>query len=68
LIICPHLLIKGEGKRGGHRDKKIKRESYELRNREGWPLPTVEIQENEDSKGTNDRGSSLVDSLDLSFR
>jgi hypothetical protein len=30
--------------------------SYELRDREGWPLPAVETEMNEDSKRTNDRG------------
>jgi hypothetical protein len=33
--------------------------------REGWPLPTVETQINGDSKSTNERGKSLVGSLDL---
>jgi hypothetical protein len=33
--------------------------------REGWPLLTVEIEANGDSKSTNDRGPSLVGSLDL---
>ncbi len=35
---------------------------------EGWPLLTVETEVNEDSKNTNERGPSLVSSLDLSSR
>jgi hypothetical protein len=31
--------------------------------REGWPLLTVETEENGDSKSTNERGPSLVGSL-----
>ncbi len=33
--------------------------------REGRPLPTVETEENGDSKSTNERDPSLVGSLDL---
>jgi hypothetical protein len=36
--------------------------------REGWPLLTVETEVKGDSKRTNDRVPSLVDSLDLSCR
>jgi hypothetical protein len=43
------------------RDKWVIRET-----REGWPLVTVEIEANGDSKSTNDRGPSLVGSLDSS--
>ncbi len=31
--------------------------------RDGWPLPTVETEANEDSKNTNERGPPLVGSL-----
>ncbi len=34
--------------------------------REGWPLLTVETEVNGDSKSTNERGPSLVGSLELS--
>ncbi len=34
--------------------------------REGWPLLTVETEVNGDSKSTNERGPSLLDSLGLS--
>jgi hypothetical protein len=36
--------------------------------REGWPLLTVETEVDGDSKSTNERGSSLVGSLDSSCR
>ncbi len=36
--------------------------------REGWPLPTVETEANGDSKRTNEKGPSLIDSLGLSCR
>jgi hypothetical protein len=35
---------------------------------ESWPLLTVEIESNGDSKSTNERGPSLVSSLGLSCR
>jgi hypothetical protein len=36
--------------------------------REGWPLLAVETEVNGNSKRTNDRGPSLVGSLDSSCR
>jgi hypothetical protein len=37
-------------------------------NREGWPLLTVKMEVNGDSKSTNERGPSLVGSLGSSCR
>jgi hypothetical protein len=36
--------------------------------REGWPLLTVETEVDENSKGTNERGTFMVGSLGLSCR
>ncbi len=49
----------GEGSRPVQRVKS--RETID-----GWPLLTAETEVNGDSKGTNERGSTLVGSLGLS--